>query len=165
LRSNMVIKDKILGKTHNLETTWLTARIIDFMFLECHGANWWLSTITRNGKFLHAANPKKYVPDEEKQEFAHNVCTVMNRKAHYGGAWLVGWVDDGNALMCVWKDQDGDIQTMVDCIRPWSVISEWKIESWAGKAHKAYEMWYDMQDAVQAKAHQQIKLAQGQKRI
>lgn len=160
-----IIKDSVESNLHTLRTEWLTARIVDFMFLECHGANWWLTTVTTHGKFLHAANPDTLIPDEEKQDYAHKVCRYMNKKAHYGGAWLVGWVDDSKAFMCIWKDEDGDIQTMIDCIRPWSVISKWPLGSWAGKAHKAYEFWYDMKEAVAAKKDQQVKLAQGQRKI
>lgn len=160
---NKSIIDGTKSGLHNLKIEWLTARIVDFMMLETRGANWWISTMNTEGKFLHAANPADYIPDEEHQELAHKICIMMNRKAHYNGAWLVAWVDNSSALMCIWKDEDGDIQIMVDCIKAWSVMSKWPLESWAGKAHKAYEFWFDAKEAVAAKVHQQVKLAQGQR--
>ena len=155
-----IIKDMVEAGLHRLRTDWLTARIVDFMFLESHGANWWLTTVTSDGKFLHAGSTPDYAPDEARQDYAHKVCRYMNKKAHYDGAWLVGWVDDANAFMCVWKDSDGDIQIMIDCIRPWSVVSKWPMGTWAGKAHKSYEYWYDKEQAIDASPEQQVKIAQ-----
>lgn len=129
------------------------------MYQECGGLNWWITTATDSGKWLHANYPQAYFPKDHRRSYAQNICAHLNLHANYGGAWLVGWAIDAKKLIYIWKDQEGDIQLIGDCERPWWVIREWPLTGWENQAHAAYAQWYEHMEVLDRKNDQKVNLA------
>lgn len=146
--------------THNLDTEALCARVAEFMFQESVGQNWWITAQTQNKKWMHASYPENYLPVEVRRAYAQGVCNHINSAANYGGAWLVGWAFGAKKLILIWKDSDGDIQALGDCVKPWWVISEWPMDVWLDMANGIYTQWYSHMESIDRKKDQTIKLAQ-----
>lgn len=158
-----IITDKPTG-THGLPTEWLTKRVVGWMFDEAKGSPWWICALTRDGEFKVSSHCGTGTgPLVSYQDYAKRVLWHLNRHCHHGGAWLVGWIDNGRRFYLLFKDADGDIQIPIDCDKRWEEIKEWSPDDWAEQAEQAYAIWAEFHRSIEYQRGQQIKLAQGEK--
>lgn len=149
-------------RSHTLPTEWLGARVAAWFFAESGGLPWWATAITHDGKALEAAHTPGHRPSQRRIDYAHQVLRAVNREAAYGGAWLAAWVGPSTFVL-TWKDRDGDIQLQHSCDKPWHLLREWPVATWIEKAHQMYGMWFELEEAKDARPDQSTKLAQGQR--
>ena len=157
------IKDSGTKHTHDMPTEWMASRVVPWMFDNAHASTWWVAALTKDGKFIHATHDGEniYAPSRHKQKYAHEMCEAMNKQAGYGGAWVVGWLNDMVFYM-IWKDPDGDIQVENICEKAWRIIKHWEKDVWIAHAHNMYASWYTWMEAMDLE-DKTIKLAQGEK--
>jgi hypothetical protein len=159
---SLLITDRT-GGTHGLPTEWLGKRVVGWMSDEANGSPWWLCALTREGKFHYASHDGVNAPGEDYISYARRVCRHLNRECHNGGAWLVGWFDNGMRFYLLWKDPDGDIQIPIECDLCWETIREWALEDWAEQAAQALSAWESFHQNMNYRPGQCVKLAQGER--
>ena len=161
----VIVSDKLPSGFHEMPEQWLRARVRGWMELnESPGENFWIGTHTSDGKWIWCSSgPDKWAPSPGRQEFAMRVCAFVNREAARGGAWLAGWVRGGDEFYMLWKDPDGDITCPIEFQKPYSVLQQWPLTTFAQHAERAVTITLGWRQDIDTSKNQRVKLAQGEK--
>lgn len=115
----------------------------------------------------------------DREVFAYNLCSVLQKHEHHDGHWLVGWADwrdpplevagpvahfpigDYSRLLMCFIDADGDMQFMVDSIDPWQKMAA-AIDDYVEQCSVAWNEWREHLKVSEIRPEDTIKAAQGQ---
>lgn len=108
-------------------------------------------------------------PAPEQIAYARFVCTMLNRRYRFGGAWVIAWCEPRNQvdrtptrLVFLWKDKDGDVPIAFDTVRPLEDLVTWGPVWFCEKAEEAFEKYRGWLKGVGVKPEQMIKAALGE---
>lgn len=107
-----------MSSSHKLEDDLLaTEALSERFFLESEfeglSQGYWHLRQRSNGRF--SAKPMRgYVPDLERIAMAQILLDNLNKQVAMGGAWVVAWVNNGDKLVMLWMDADGDVRFTVE---------------------------------------------------
>lgn len=105
-----------MTKPHNLPDDLLaTPALQERFFLEAHfegeahgKLGYWFLRQRDNGKFSKKA--VRYVPEYAVQRLSEILLDKLNKQVALGGAWILAWVNNGDKMVCMWMDGDGDVR-------------------------------------------------------
>ena len=157
-------ESRVLGRTHNIKTEWLTSRLVPWFYSETPNPKVWICYLTETGLWGYWLKSDRVGrPDRDKRNYARAVCQHLNAQYNFGGAWIVAWMDERwDKFYLLWKDSDGDIQIPIECELGWRKIREWPIKDWGHQAQGAFDKWALAMAAMDLTPQNTVKRAQGQ---
>lgn len=143
--------------------------------------------ILRDNGDLLVDHPEGQSPAPEQVVWAGQVLKLLNKELNYNGAWVlvfthpkppttdnVLWDSSRHAhyarFVLMWMDEDGDVQIPIEWMEFESELVDFPevigagYEAFADMAAHAHEMWALQRQALDLKAGQTVKHAQGQAR-
>jgi len=108
-----------MAKPHHLPDDLLaTPALQERFFLESqfegagYKSGYWFLRQRDNGEFSRKA--VKYVPEYPVVRLTEMILGNLNKRVSQGGAWVSAWVNEGEKLINLWLDKDGDVQFTVE---------------------------------------------------
>ncbi|MRR49365.1 MAG: hypothetical protein EG825_00380 [Rhodocyclaceae bacterium] len=147
--------------THSLDDAWLGARVRGWMFDEAQGAQWWITALTRDGKWKEASFPEQTALHSDNKQLARSVVRHLNTNASHGGAWLAGWI--GAQFYLLWKDRDGDFQLVEEFPISDIRLREFTLDDFAEHAEQMHSVRKEWEYNMDYGRGQRVNLAQGER--
>lgn len=139
--------------------------------LEGGDGRFWACLIRSNGDIVEHVD-RGPAPLAEQRLFAHDMVTVLNNQLHHDGAWVITFNQwqkpEPKVAPCytrvtlMWMDQDGDVRFSIEDDRPpWEFLCD-GMQEWLMKCESAWCAWLASVAALELKADQTYKAAQGE---
>lgn len=134
---------KLEGRLHEVGDKCVMARLTEDLAGVC-GRPWFAMLVFKDGCGVQRGSETwMEKPDAPRQALMRRVLETLNNEIPHQGHWVVAWHMNEDEMVCLFRDQDGDLQFTVDFAQPVVEMIDQPTSAFIQTAQQAWSEWYE----------------------